>query len=154
MITEQVTLHPDATLTTMKATDFAAPPAGTPAPAVADFCVGSSTFVVGMGLPPLFPTDPMSPLNVFNTACPTPDADNRFYDRHISAAEWSYVNATVNGKTIACQQKYFCGKTQLPLNGTFKITRTFTADTYTPPPPPPNAPAQPVTKITITKVTE
>jgi len=151
VITEQVALHPTVA-STMTAADFT----GGEAPATV--CTGGGHFVVGYSQGGLGFPGPPSPLNVFNQACPVPAADNRFYDLHaaIGFGGLSLAKPAVAGKTVVCQQKYFCGTTQLSANGSFKITRTYTATTWTPPSPPnpPNQPARPVTEIVIEKVAE
>jgi hypothetical protein len=134
LIMEVVTLHP-----TNPGNAVAADFNGNYTPAQA--CMGSGTFVVGNAGGGTAP-------------CAGAQANNRFWDFHWT--NWNQcllVPGALANRTVNCQQTYYCNNNQLPANGTFIITRTFTRNMWTPPAPP-GAAAVAVTEITVTKAAE
>lgn len=83
--------------------------------------------------------------------CQRPAVDNRFWDDHSFQAALPVLKEGENDRTLNCQQKYYCGNTEL--NGTFKITRKFHNTTYDPDGSGPGAPYR-VTEVQTSKTAE
>jgi hypothetical protein len=85
--------------------------------------------------------------------CPRTATDNAFWDDHGSFNSNPVLVQGRPDKTVNCQQKYFCGATQLHTpgaNSAFIITRSFHESTYDPDGAGP-LPAYRVNEVTVTK---